>query len=182
MTEQEAAKLLYIITSAYPGKGPRNKDELDGYLYSLRLVLEEVPFKVAEAAVRKVLSTHTFFPVPAEIYQAAMSFRLDKPPAAEAAWAEVRKVITSGHLAIEYYYNGQMPQWSHPLIGKTVSRIGLREMFESENMGILMAQFIRVYNNYREEEREESLNAQILRLAGIDRLMLTEKEKQYGSH
>jgi hypothetical protein len=49
-------------------------------------------------------------------------------------------------------------------------------------MGILMAQFIRVYNNYREEEREESLNAQILRLAGIDRLMLTEKEKQYGSH
>jgi hypothetical protein len=91
-------------------------------------------------------------------------------------------LIQMGFLAIEYYYNGQAPQWSHPLIGKTVSRIGLREMFESENMGILMAQFIRVYNNYREEEREESLNAQILRLAGIDRLMLTEKEKQYGSH
>ena len=76
------------------------------------------------------------------------------------------------------------PYCKHDLveIGKTVSRIGLREMFESENMGILMSQFIRVYNNYREEEREESLNAQILRLAGIDRLMLTEKEKQYGSH
>ena len=67
------------------------------------------------------------------------------------------------------------------MIGKTVSRIGLREMFESENMGILMAQFIRVYNNYREEERKESLNAQILRLVGIDRLMLTKREDQYGT-
>lgn len=181
MTETEAAKLLYIITSAYPGKGPKDQDELEGYLYSLRMVLEEIPFKVAEAAVRKVVSTHTFFPVPAEIFQAAISFRLDKPPSAEAAWAEVRKVITSGHLAIRYHYNGEAPQWSHPLVEKTVNRMGLKEMFESENLGILMAQFIRVYNNYREEEREESLNKQILRLAGIDRLMLTESEDQYGS-
>jgi hypothetical protein len=176
MTEQEAAKLLYIITSAYPGKGPKNQDELDGYLQSLLMVLEEIPFKVAEAAVRKVLSSNVFFPSPAEIYQAALSFRLDKPPAAEAAWAEVRKVITSGHLAIEYYYNGKVPQWSHELISKTVSRIGLREMFDSENMGILMSQFIRVYNNYRDEEKEDAINTHILRLAGIDRLMLTERE------
>jgi hypothetical protein len=106
------------------------------------MVLEEISFKVAEAAVRKVVSTHTFFPVPAEIFQAAMGFRLDKPPSAEAAWAEVRKVITSGHLAIQYHYNGEAPQWSHSL--------------------------------------EESLNKQILRLAGIDQLMLTESGEQYG--
>jgi hypothetical protein len=174
MTETEAAKLLYIITSAYPGKGPRSQDELDGYLHSLRMVLEKIPFKIAEAAVHKVVLTNTFFSVPAEIFQAAMSFRPDKPPASEAAWAEVRKVITSGHLAIQYHYNGERPQWSHPLVEKTVNRIGLREMFESENLGILMAQFIRVYNNYREEEREQALNKQILRLAGVDRLMLTE--------
>jgi hypothetical protein len=170
MTNQEISKLLLMAKAAFPGRSPENQQELVALTNVWRMVLNEIPYKLAEAALIKVLSSTKFFPAPSEIREAAINL-MPGPPMAEEAWEEVRKVITSGHCSIENQYNGWKPEWSNELIGKTVNEMGLREMFESENISITMAQFKKYYDNNKAGYKEKQLNEQILRLTGANKLI-----------
>jgi hypothetical protein len=125
------------------------------------LVLSDIPYNLAQAGLIKVLKTSKFFPAPAEIWEAAYSL-VPGPPSAEEAWAEVRGVITSGHLLTAYQYNGWLPRWSHELVEKTVREIGFRELCASENISIAMAQFKKHYENNKAEYREKKINRSVL--------------------
>jgi len=170
LTEQEIARLICMTTAAFPLKKELTDEQQDDLITVWRMVLNEIPYKLAEAALIKVLSSTKFFPAPAEIREAAISL-MPGPPSAEEAWEEVRKVITSGHCSIENQYNGWKPTWSNELIGKTVNEMGLREMFESENISITMAQFKKYYDNNKAGYKEKRLNEQILRLTGTSKLI-----------
>jgi hypothetical protein len=170
LTEQETARLICIAAAAYPLKKELTDEQQDDQIYVWRMVLNEIPYKLAEAALIKTLSTTKFFPAPAEIREAAISL-IPGPPSAEEAWEEVRKIITSGHCSIEHQYNSWKPEWSNELIGKTVNEMGLREMFESENISITMAQFKKYYDNNKARYKEKRLNEQILRLTGASKLI-----------
>lgn len=170
MNNQEVSKLLIMAKSAFPGRSPDNQQELEALTTVWRMVLNDIPYKLAEAALIKVLSTNKFFPAPAEIKEAAYSL-MPWPSSAEEAWEEVRKVITSGHCSIEHQYNGWKPKWSNEVIKKTVNEIGLRELFDSENIGITMAQFKKHYDNNKMAHKERVLNQSILMLTGADKLL-----------
>jgi hypothetical protein len=171
MNNQEAAKLVKMAKAAFPGRSPDNPETLGQLINVWMMVLNDIPYKLAEAALIKVLSIAKFFPVPAEIREAALSL-MPGPPTAEEAWEEVRKVITSGHLSIEHQYNGWKPTWSYELIAKTVNEIGLRELFESENISITMAQFKKHYDNNKAGYKEKQLNQQIVNLTGVKQLQI----------
>lgn len=177
MNNQDVSKLLIMAKSAFPGRSPDNQQELEALATVWRMVLNGIPYKLAEAALIKVLSTNKFFPAPAEIKEAAYSL-IPGPPTAEEAWEEVRKVITSGHCSIEHQYNGWKPEWSNEVIKKTVNEIGLRELFDSENIGITMAQFKKHYDNNKTAHKEKHLNEQILSLTGAKKL-LDDKETNH---
>ena len=170
MTEQEIARLICMTTAAFPLKKELTGEQQDDLLTVWRMVLNDIPYKLAEAALIKVLSTNKFFPAPAEIKEAAYSL-IPGPPTAEEAWEEVRKVITSGHCSIEHQYSGWKPKWSNEVIKKTVNEIGLRELFDSENIGITMAQFKKHYDNNKTAHKEHALNQSILMLTGADKLL-----------
>jgi hypothetical protein len=170
MNNQEVSKLLVMAKSAFPGRSPDNQQELEALTTVWRMVLNDIPYKLAEAALIKVLSTNKFFPAPAEIKEAAYSL-MPGPPTAEEAWAEVREIITSGHLLSEYQYNGWLPQWSHELVKKTVREMGFRELCASENIGITMAQFKKHYDNNKTVHKERVLNQSILMLTGANKLL-----------
>jgi len=166
--------LICMTTAAFPLKKELTDEQQDDLITVWRTVLNEIPYKLAEAALIKVLSSTKFFPAPAEIREAAISL-MPGAPSAEEAWDEVRKVITSGHCSIEHQYNGWKPTWSNELIGKTVNEMGLREMFESENISITMAQFKKYYDNNRAGYKEKRLNEQILRLTGAGKIIAEDK-------
>jgi hypothetical protein len=170
MNNQEVSKLLVMAKSAFPGRSPDNQQELEALATVWRMVLNDIPYKLAEAALIKVLSKNKFFPAPAEIKEAAYSL-IPGPPSAEEAWAEVREVITSSHLLTAYQYNGWIPQWSHELVKKTVREMGFRELCASENIGITMAQFKKHYDNNKMAHKEKHLNEQILSLTGAKKLL-----------
>jgi hypothetical protein len=170
LTEQEIARLICMTTAAFPLKKELTGEQQDDLITVWRMVLNDIPYKLAEAALIKVLSTNKFFPAPAEIKEAAYSL-MPGPPTAEEAWEEVRKIITSGHCSIEHQYNGWKPKWSNEVIKKTVNEIGLRELFDSENIGITMAQFKKHYDNNKMAHKERVLNQSILMLTGANKLL-----------
>jgi hypothetical protein len=161
MTEKEISKLIFMAKSAFPGRSPETRDEIDELTRVWGLVLNDVPYSLAEAALVKILKTSRFFPAPAEIWEAAYSL-VPGPPSAEEAWAEVREVITSGHLLTAYQYNGWLPQWSHELVEKTVREMGFRELCASENISITMAQFKKAYELNKAQYREKQINRSVL--------------------
>jgi hypothetical protein len=163
LNEQETARLICMATAAFPLKKELTEEQQDDLITVWRMVLNDIPYKIAEASLIKVLSTSKYFPAVAEIREAAINL-MPGPPTAEEAWNEVRRVITSGHLSIDYQYNGFQPKWNHKLLEKTVREIGLREMFESENMNIMMAQFKNAYNKNLEGYWEAKLNQSVLRV------------------
>jgi hypothetical protein len=170
LTEQEIARLICMTTAAFPLKKELTGEQQDDLITVWRMVLNDIPYKLAEAALIKVLSTNKFFPAPAEIKEAAYSL-MPGPPTAEEAWEEVREVITSSHLLTEYQYNGWIPQWSHELVKKTVREMGFRELCASENIGITMAQFKKHYDNNKTVQKERALNQSILMLTGANKLL-----------
>jgi hypothetical protein len=170
LTEQEIARLICMTTAAFPLKKELTGEQQDDLITVWRMVLNDIPYKLAEAALIKVLSTNKFFPAPAEIKEAAYSL-IPGPPTAEEAWAEVREVITSSHLLTEYQYNGWIPQWSHELVKKTVREMGFRELCASENIGITMAQFKKHYDNNKTAHKERALNQSVLMLTGANKLL-----------
>ena len=159
-----------MTTATFPLKKELTGEQQDDLITVWRMVLNDIPYKLAEAALIKVLSTNKFFPAPAEIKEAAYSL-MPGPPTAEEAWEEVREIITSGHLLSEYQYNGWIPQWSHELVKKTVQEMGFRELCASENIGITMAQFKKHYDNNKMAHKERALNQSILMLTGADKLL-----------
>jgi hypothetical protein len=172
LTNKEAAKLVFMAASVFPGK---QETDLGMTAKAWMMILSDIPYQVAEAALIKVLSTAKFFPTPAEIREAALNFT-PGPPSAENAWKEVREYISSGHNSIQLDYNGVKPEWSHSLIEKTVNQIGLRDMFKNETPGILMAQFIKIYNRNLEEFKDRSETERVLKLTNCQGLLSPKEE------
>lgn len=169
MTLEESAKLVYMAASVFPAK---QETDLKLTAKAWMMILSDIPYKIAEAALIKVLSTVKFFPVPADIRAAALTF-IPGPPIAEEAWKEVRKYISSGSNSIKYDYNGVKPEWSNEIIKITVDQIGVRSMFCHENMTILMAQFIKMYNKNLDIFKDKIETERVLKLTGGQGLLET---------
>jgi hypothetical protein len=171
LTLEESAKLVYMAASVFPTK---QDTDLKLTAKAWMMILSDIPYKIAEAALIKVLSTTKFFPVPADIREAAISF-IPGPPSAEEAWKEVRKYITSGSNSIRYQYNGERPEWSHEIIKTTADQIGVWDMFNCENMNVLMGQFIKMYNKNLEISKDKIETERVLKLTG-GQALLEDKE------
>ena len=129
MTDQEIMKLTYMALTAFPLKRELSGPQMDELIRVWGLVLADIPYPVAAAAVLKVLSAAKFFSTLAEIREAAYSL-LPGPPSAEEAWGELYRYITSGSNAIRFKYDGIGPSFTNPLLQKTVEQFGVRSLFE----------------------------------------------------
>lgn len=111
-------------------------------------LLYDIPDRVGIAALHQCLRQKEFPPKPADIIRIAETMRKDKPPLAEAAWNEVSRNLN------QYV----KPEWSHPLIEKTVRTMGFLNLCLSTNGDYDRVQFMKIYNSYKEREREDHLN------------------------
>lgn len=173
MNRIEASKLVFLAVANFPNM--QDKD-MEPTILSWQKLLSDMPFETIEKALTKVLLLARFFPTVAEIREAARSFNIGGIPAPEEAWGIVKDYITSGTNYIDYIYNGKELSFNHHLITKTVNQLGVREMFESENIDILRAQFIKFYNANAEREKNNITNNQALKLLGKNNLIKLEEK------
>ena len=148
MTRAETGQLLAFITALYP------KIELAAATVpAWHEMLGDMPFGVAMAATKRVLSQQTFPSLPAigEIRAAAADLTAPQLRDPGEAWREVieqvRRVGTYGQ-----------PQFSTPEIAMAVETIGWRELcLSEEGDGVIRAHFFKVYAQYARRAREDAV-------------------------
>ena len=146
-TRSEVIRILAVLSAAYPKEAAAYGEKtVTGELY-IRM-LADIPGQWLEAGALQHISNSTWFPLIAELRNAAFDLQesVQPLPDAYAAWAEVRNLIPRiTHLGT--------PTFSHPLIQETVDLFGWRYLCLSEDMVPDRAHFIKAYEMKVEQRR-----------------------------
>lgn len=111
-------------------------------------MLSDIPFNVAKAALIKVLATAKFWPTVGEIRETAVQLTSPNVLSAPEAWAQVIK-------AIRYDYSSDKLD---PVVRKAIEGFGgLNGIGYSENIDVVRGQFLKVYEQYANRERDAAV-------------------------
>ncbi len=164
MNKVETAKIAAILSATFPDRA-FTREQIEVW----HIMLEDMPYPLAEEALKAVLSKNRFFLTIAEIREEAAAIARPIPLAAEA-WEEVKK-------AIEKIGSWGTPVFSDPLIKKTVDSFGWLDMCRSENIDVVRGQFIKLYESVARREKEFILfPASVNRLIAANRSALQDKQ------
>ena len=124
--------------------------------------LQDIPYPVAEAALRKWVSTNKWSPSIAEIREMSSSIAHGDIPDWGVGWEQTRKAVREFGM-----YNEKAALDSlDPLTRKVVERLGFREFCMSdENDTTFRANFRMIYENLANREKTEQQLALPLREA-----------------
>ena len=158
MTKNEAALLVKMLISVCPNNIANPKMTA----HTWAIVMPDISFSQAQAAIVKILREKQFIPTPADIIKAVESMFPDPcaPPSAEAAWKEVISQLNS---------YAPPKAYSHPLIMETVATFDYVDELcrcNNDDLGIKRAQFVKTYNNLSERAKEKKRNQAVNEIAG----------------
>jgi hypothetical protein len=145
MKKSEITKLMAIISEVYSGF---EVSELKVGIFME--FLKDLSYKVVEKAIFIHISQSKYAPTIAEIRKHAVEIMNTQSVNANTAWGEVKSAIR----------NFGMPRTNEailslsPLTAKVVNAIGFTEICKSENQSVIRGQFIKLYNELRQEETD----------------------------
>lgn len=139
--------------------------------------LQDLPFDVAEAAIRKWANTNKWSPTIAELRETAATISYGEIPGWGDGWEKVLKAIRTHGM---YNISGALASLD-PLTRQAVERVGFREICLSENIAVERANFRMVYESLAERKKTEQqvalpLQQVIERLGSGEMLQLGEGE------
>jgi len=143
---------LTLMATVHPRFGEGDINEKVG-VWSL--LLADINYHLAQQAVVKMLRANKYEPKPADIIEAVQSIT-DTTPTAEQAWSEVLRQL-------DPY---RTPEWSNKLIQDAVRVMGFRNLCDSESPSIDRAQFIKIYNNLKNRQKNDYENTVVIQLVG----------------
>ena len=132
--------------------------------------LQDLPYKVAETALRKWVQTNKWSPSIAEIRELAASCVRPEIPDWGEAWEQTLKAIRK----FGSYRQKEALDSLDPLARKTVERLGFRDLCMSTNTMQDRANFRMIYENLSQREQTKQQIALPLQEA-IGRLQLEQK-------
>lgn len=184
MTERDVIKLFAILTAAYPKFDTFNNPETARPIISLWAeMLSDIPYEVAEAAVKKFILESPYPPTIADIRKQVAEIMQDPADNIDAAtaWGEVVKALN--HYG--YYRPEEALASMSPRTAKIVRLMGWQNICMSEDPAVIRGQFIKMYEIYTQREKQEALLLQKLKqtiqqIAGGKRLELIEGGKRQG--
>lgn len=147
MTRDEAKQLVALAVANFPTLQAK---DMRPTAVLWQKMLADIPYAVAEKALLKVLATCRHFPTVADIREAAAQISQPQLPSPAEAWAEV-------YSEMERCGIYRAPKFSHPAIEKTVRALGWYDMNTSEEIGVVRAQFMRIYEQLAKRESEQAV-------------------------
>lgn len=173
MNRAGAARLMALIKAGW-GDNFKADEKTESFWQD---ALSDLPYAACETALRFYAREGVFPPKPADLRKIIADLTTMDLPSAEDAWIEVkREAKRCGINRLPVFRNGQFhdppkPEFSHPIIAKTVEVIGWREICLNDKQSIISAQFIKTYNAYRDRAvRETRLGISDGESAGMSRL------------
>lgn len=178
MDQKEFSTLAMAIRTYYPKENILPNSQAMDLWYR---ELQDIPFPVAEAALRKWVSTNKWSPSIADIREMCAAVRHGEVPAWGEGWEKVLKAIRKYGM----YNIGPALASLDPLTRQAVERVGFAEICLSENISVERANFRMVYESLAEREKTRQqvalpLQKTIERLGSADVLAL-EKGRQNGT-
>lgn len=156
MTQAETAELLTMMAAAWPRFEP---DDAKIVLWSS--MFEDVAFRVAKIALKKLMLLNTFPPSVAELRQAVVEVATpgnSRLPAPEA-WGHVIAAIKK----FGYYRESEALSSMPAEAAKVVSWMGWQDICQSDNIDVVRGQFLRMYETQLQREKEQALLPSALR-------------------
>jgi len=148
-TLAQVTKLMMGLAAAYAHAPQLTEHNYRAY----HRFLSDLPYEVLARAVEQVGSESEFFPPASRLRQVAFQLLewADELPSAYDAWGEIQRSFATHGL-----YRGA-PQWSHPLIGEVLQRVGgYANLCRSENSAADRSQFIRAYEDQLKRHRDKT--------------------------
>ncbi|HHV18397.1 MAG TPA: hypothetical protein GXZ27_06005 [Thermoanaerobacterales bacterium] len=176
MTFNETKNLLAWTVSNFPAMQERDMGPTAKLWYQM---LKDIPYKIAEQALFKLLATAKFFPTVSEILEVVADITNQEADTAAKAWGEVEKAI--GHYG--HRREAEALESMSPRTAKVVKYMGWRDICLGEEIGVVRGQFLKMYQQVAEREQKErvlpeSLKADIKRLnASMGTKMIEEGER-----
>ncbi|AYO30828.1 hypothetical protein D2962_09570 [Biomaibacter acetigenes] len=176
MTLDEIKNLVGWAVANFPAMQERDMGPTAMLWFEM---LKDVPYKVAEKALFKILATAKYFPTVAEMREAIMEITTPQTETAAEAWGEVERAIR----LYGYYRQAEALASMSPRTAKVVKYMGWQEICLSEEPGVVRGQFLKMYEQVAEREQKErllpaALKEDIKRLSGSMSMKMLEGGKQ----
>ena len=159
MTRKEIIALVTMATAAYPAAQAKDPEPI---VAAWTMMLADIPFEVAKAALVRVCRSSDFFPSVAQIVTVANEIdpRNEKLPTAAEAWEEVSRLVQT----IGPY---RAPQYSCETVRRAAKAIGWYQLCTSDNPEADRAHFMRIYESMRSKHKENTELNKALELSGM---------------
>lgn len=148
MTKKEIARLLAVISAAFP-RFEANEFKAGVWLE----LLGDLDYGVAQAAVKKCMLENVYAPSVAEIRRAAAELMFPDRKTGAEAWGEVEKAMRHHG----YYGEREALESMSPLTAEVVRYFGWREICLSEAGGVVRGQFLKMYEQVFQREVRSAL-------------------------
>ncbi|TEB15158.1 Loader and inhibitor of phage G40P [Pelotomaculum sp. FP] len=149
--KERAKKLVAIALANFPHL--QDKDMGPTVVLWMK-ILSDIPYDVVQAALAKVLATAKFWPTVAEIREAAAAISSPFILSPAEAWGQVIKAVQE----YGYYRSGEGLATLDKTVQKAVQAFGgFREICMSENIDVVRAQFMRMYGQFANREKETAV-------------------------
>ncbi len=146
MNQQEFSTFAMAIRTYYP------KENILPNQQALALwfrELQDIPFQVAEAALRKWVATNKWSPSIAEIRETAATICNGEGQTWGEGWEKVLKAVKKYGM----YNIGPALESLDPMTRQAVEQVGFRDICLSENIGVERANFRMVYETLADRQK-----------------------------
>lgn len=147
MTEKEFATFAMALRTYFPREKLLPNDEAMDLWF---MQLQDIPYQIAEAGLRKWVSLNKWSPTIADIREMVASISLGSIPDWGEAWREVQLAIRK----YGSYEVGKALDSLSPLARKTAERMGFRNLCMSENESADRANFRMIYESLSQREMQ----------------------------
>lgn len=153
MTKPEAAKLVSVIIASCPGQASRlDRERVAAMIDTYALLLEDIEYEHASAALRVLLQTRTWMPSVADIRATVLELNRGPVKPGGEAWGSV---LAAMHAQGAYRTPGTDFVFYDPVTARCVQALGWQELCLSENTTADRARFIELYDQLSSQAQRE---------------------------
>ncbi len=172
MTETEAAQVVMVLVSAFPdGWRFLAEDQQAATRAIYRRMLTDLDYIDVDRAIARLLATSHKMPTIAAIRETVVAMTTGREHTGGEAWGALREMIEA---------NGERrhPEIGDPVLARCVDSMGWRRLCLSSDHMADRSQFIRLYDELSEQQREDLAVGKIA--APIPRRQLGEGPRAIG--
>jgi hypothetical protein len=151
MKTSETAKILAIITTAYP-----EKFQVDDTKIKLwGTLLKDFSYEIVNIAVQKHITTSPYVPAISDIRNQVIDIITPEEEKIDAgeAWGEVVRAIS----LYGTYRQEEAKQTLSPKVLQVIRYMGWQAICHTENIDVVRGQFVKIYNSVTQRERQLNL-------------------------